>query len=312
MNVFDSPLVFACAGDWLVGIVSVPEDPLETGVVVVVGGPQYRVGSHRQFALLARRLAAAGFPVLRFDCRGMGDSSGDPRSFEAIDEDIRAAIDALQRSVPKVRRVVLWGLCDGASASLLYAGAANDPRLHGLCLLNPWLRTEASQAATRVKHYYGQRLLQPQFWAKLLSGKIALAAFSDLIKNLRLLLPRNRQQKAFISDDFEPSYMERMAHAWSGFAGSILLLLSGKDYTALEFVELTRNDRLWDDALRHPRLQRHTILEADHTFSDASSAARVEEFTAAWLLRMDVGSVQLKTRMTNESITEMVTAHGQN
>ena len=39
-------------------------------MVIVVGGPQYRAGSHRQFTLLARHIAAAGYPVLRFDARG--------------------------------------------------------------------------------------------------------------------------------------------------------------------------------------------------------------------------------------------------
>jgi alpha/beta superfamily hydrolase len=45
-------------------------------VLVIVGGPQYRAGSHRQFTLLARSLAEQGFAVLRFDYRGMGDSTG--------------------------------------------------------------------------------------------------------------------------------------------------------------------------------------------------------------------------------------------
>jgi len=52
------------------------------GVLIVVGGPQYRVGSHRQFLLLSRRLAAEGHPVMRFDYRGMGDASGAMRGFE--------------------------------------------------------------------------------------------------------------------------------------------------------------------------------------------------------------------------------------
>ena len=48
----------------------------------MVGGPQYRVGSHRQFTLMARAFAAAGYPVLRFDYRGIGDSEGESRGFE--------------------------------------------------------------------------------------------------------------------------------------------------------------------------------------------------------------------------------------
>ncbi|KAB8057318.1 hydrolase 1, exosortase A system-associated, partial [Janthinobacterium violaceinigrum] len=58
----------------LVGILSLPAAPGPRGVLIVTGGPQYRVGSHRQFVLLARALAAQGVPVLRFDLRGMGDS----------------------------------------------------------------------------------------------------------------------------------------------------------------------------------------------------------------------------------------------
>ena len=68
------PVVFSCGGDQLVGMVHPAAARL--GVVIVVGGPQYRVGSHRQFVLMARDLAREGYPVLRFDYRGMGDSDG--------------------------------------------------------------------------------------------------------------------------------------------------------------------------------------------------------------------------------------------
>lgn len=60
------------------------EHEVPLGLLMVVGGPQYRVGSHRQFVLLARDLAAAGIPVFPFDYRGMGDSTGQARDFEGI------------------------------------------------------------------------------------------------------------------------------------------------------------------------------------------------------------------------------------
>ena len=59
-------------------------NPTTTGVLLIVGGPQYRVGSHRQFVQLARSLAQLDIPVLRFDYSGMGDSAGDKKSFEQI------------------------------------------------------------------------------------------------------------------------------------------------------------------------------------------------------------------------------------
>ena len=57
-------------------------------------GHEY-VQSHRAFRILAERLAAAGFPALRFDYRGTGDSAGDPETaeLERWREDVRAATE---------------------------------------------------------------------------------------------------------------------------------------------------------------------------------------------------------------------------
>ena len=61
-------LSFPCNGAPLVGIVHPAERPGRTGVLMVVGGgPQYRVGGHRQLVLWARQLAASGVAVMRFD-----------------------------------------------------------------------------------------------------------------------------------------------------------------------------------------------------------------------------------------------------
>ncbi|MEQ8659382.1 MAG: hydrolase 1, exosortase A system-associated, partial [Gammaproteobacteria bacterium] len=65
----EQAIAFAIDGDTAVGVLHAAAGASATGVVVIVGGPQTRVGSHRQFVLLARRLAAAGYPVLRFDYR---------------------------------------------------------------------------------------------------------------------------------------------------------------------------------------------------------------------------------------------------
>ena len=85
----DHVLRIDCAGDALVGVLSEPTadgvDGTRTadiGVLLIVGGPQYRAGSHRQFTLLGRALAAAGVPCLRIDYRGMGDAHGDRRAFD--------------------------------------------------------------------------------------------------------------------------------------------------------------------------------------------------------------------------------------
>ena len=145
----ESAVNFACGDARLYGILHLPKPTLPAparGVLVVVGGPQYRAGSHRQFTLLARDLAAHGIPVMRFDYRGMGDSEGALRDFSAVGEDLRAAVDHFMASVPGMAEVALWGLCDGATAAGIYAAA--DRRVTGVALLNPWVRTD-SGIATR-------------------------------------------------------------------------------------------------------------------------------------------------------------------
>ncbi len=143
----EQAISFECAGDRLTGVLHRPARAAALGVVIVVGGPQYRIGAHRQYVLLARRLCAEGIPAFRFDTRGMGDSDGAFQGFEAIDQDIAAAIDAFQAAEAGLERVVLWGLCDGASAAAFYGH--QDPRVAGLILVNPWVRSEATQAEAR-------------------------------------------------------------------------------------------------------------------------------------------------------------------
>ena len=156
---YESVLLIPCGGLSLPGVLTLPATATEdTGVVIIVGGPQYRIGSHRQFVQLARALAAAGFATLRFDCSGMGDGPGELRSFEDIGPDVTSAIDSLLARSTHLRRIVLWGLCDAASAALMF-GAAH-PKVVGLALANPWVRTTSSMAAVTMKHYYRARLTQ--------------------------------------------------------------------------------------------------------------------------------------------------------
>lgn len=274
-------LSFPCAGETLQAVLATPVAPTAlcaTGMVIVVGGPQVRIGSHRQFVLLARQLAAAGHAVLRFDVRGMGDSTGAARSFEGLHDDIAAAIEALLRAEPGVRQIALWGLCDGAAASLLYLDAKQDTRVAGVCLLNPWVRSEQSLARTQVKHYYRERLLQKAFWGKLLRGGVGRQALRDMACNLRRLLPSPGKP----ATERRP-FQQRMASAWQAFDGAILVLLSDDDWTAREFEEHVRHSADWRGAAQRQRLGWHRIAGADHTLSKTEARQRVEQLTLAWL-----------------------------
>lgn len=280
MKFSEKPLVFDCLGEKLLGIVALPEMSQHTGVLIVVGGPQYRAGSHRQFLLLSHRLAAAGYPVMRFDYRGMGDSSGEQRGFEAVDGDIAAAIEAFMAASPGLERVVLWGLCDAASAALLHWDAARDQRIGGMVLLNPWIRSEATLARTHIKHYYAQRLLQPEFWGKLLGGQMGIGrAISDFLNSLRKAQQVGKQS----SKPTQLSFQERMLRGMGAFPGAVLLILSGNDYTAKEFIESTKASAAWQLALSAQNVVTCELAEADHTFSSAKWRQAVEDASLAWL-----------------------------
>ena len=279
MNYREMAVTFTCAGDELLGIVAAPETPRKTGIVIVVGGPQYRVGSHRQFALLSRALAAAGYFCLRFDHRGMGDSAGSSRDFEDINDEIAAAIDTLMAQSPELKQVVLWGLCDAASAILMYCHATQDQRVAGLVLLNPWVRSENTLARTQIKHYYGERLISADFWLKLFKGQLEVGkALRGLQNNLQLA--KNGEE---VPPQGDSSFRQIMPQALRKFDGYILLILSGKDYTAKEFLECATTDPSWSGNLEKSTIQRCDIALADHTFSSALWRLQVEQQTIVWL-----------------------------
>lgn len=279
MNFVEQTLFFSVADERLLAIIARPDEPGDCGVLIVVGGPQYRVGSHRQFLLLARRLAAEGYPALRFDYRGMGDSGGAMRQFDDVSDDIAAAAEAFARACPTLSRIVLWGLCDAASAALLYVQTARDPRIAGLVLLNPWVRSAASLAQTRIKHYYGQRLLQKAFWIKLLRGKLALRqSLDDALNSARQARGKGRP-----AGSGAPSFQERMAAGWRQFPGRVLLILSGRDLTAKEFLEHVDSDASWSGLIVAGSTHRVDFPDADHTFSSSAQRAAVESETLKWL-----------------------------
>lgn len=271
-------LRFQCDGDWLYGVASVPGQPRARGVIIIVGGPQYRAGSHRQFTLLARELASRGTPVLRFDYRGMGDSDGTPRPFDNIDDDLRAAIDHFTGAGFGVSEVVLWGLCDGASAALFYA--PQDARVTGVVLANPWARSTDGIAKTTLKHYYRRRLLEPAFWKKIFSGRFnagkALGSFARLLGAATASPVSNSGCAAL-------PLRERMRAGLEQFKGKVLLLTSGVDLTAQEFLEMEKSSAEWKALLARPQVSRQSLPEADHTFSRRAWRDQVAQHTAHWL-----------------------------
>ena len=276
MTVQHQALRFQCAGCSLVGVLHLPPQPMPRGLLMVTGGPQYRVGSHRQFVLLARHLASEGVPVLRFDYRGMGDSEGTPRDFEAAGDDLHSAVERFFDQVPALKELVLWGLCDGATAAAFHA--MNDHRICGLVLLNPWVRTEQGAARATLRHYYVRRLCETEFWTKLAAGAFEVRrAFVSL---LQLRAAARAHGHAAAEKNKLP---QRLYRALNAFPGRILVILSGADLTAREFAALVATDARWRALMSERRVRQALLPQANHTFGRAVWRDEVATLCAEWI-----------------------------
>jgi exosortase A-associated hydrolase 1/exosortase A-associated hydrolase 2 len=253
----------------------------DRGILIIVGGPQYRAGSHRQFTLLAREFASQGFPVMRFDYRGMGDGDGNEVGFLGCEADIDGAIAAFTEHCPHLKSIVLWGLCDAATASAKYA--CKDERIVGQVLVNPWVRTEAGEAEAYVKHYYFKRIVSREFWVKLLRGNVgvveALLGFWQRLNRMTI--------KTSAEDDSETSLIDQMANGLVGFSGNTLILISGDDLTAAEFQAAVRSSKRLNQAFSNKRIAWRKHERADHTFSRQEWRQQYANWTLEWILSLE-------------------------
>jgi exosortase A-associated hydrolase 2 len=126
----EEQVLIESGGARMYGVLHRPERP--GGVALVFCDPLFeeRKSAHRALVEAARYLAARGFPVLRFDYRGCGDSPGDFREFSVGDwvADVRQALDFAKRAYPELGCGVL-GLRAGAVLGLVAAVEAPEVSL---------------------------------------------------------------------------------------------------------------------------------------------------------------------------------------
>lgn len=111
----------------------------EIAIVLCSGLRTDGITGYRSFRLLADALAKAGYPTLRFDYPGTGDSRdlATAEPWTAWQQSIHTAADWL-RDQTGARSIVLCGLRMGATLAAAVAGQRTD--VAGLVLLEPVLR----------------------------------------------------------------------------------------------------------------------------------------------------------------------------
>lgn len=211
---------FSCAYDTLFG--SLDEAPGTVGLLIVSGGNEVRSGAFGSQAQLAARIAAEGFPVMRYDRCGIGDSGGENLGFRHSRPDIVAACRAFRHFHSDLERLVAFGNCDAASALMLFGGSEAD----ALVLSNPWTFEDDAQdqhSATEVRSRYADKLRNPRELLRLAKGEVSLG---KLAKGIRSAVSK-------------PIAVGPLAQAMmQGVAGKpARYLIAGNDRTGLAFVE---------------------------------------------------------------------------
>jgi exosortase A-associated hydrolase 1 len=182
--------------------------------------------------------------------------------------------------VPQVERVVLWGLCDAASSSMMYAH--RHPLVCGLVLLNPWVHGVEFSPAVKLSHYYRPLLIGKENWRRMIAGDVELlpALKEFVVSSFKTLLG---VFGASAGKSSRHSFVEQMSEGFSRFKYESLIILSEDDMTAHEFSMLVEGDRRWRKLISDSRVTSHTVAGADHTFSAKTWRDQVSRMTIDWV-----------------------------
>lgn len=251
-------ITIPCEGETLAA--TLDEAPGITGLLIVSGGNEIRCGAHRGMALLAQRLAVRGVPVLRYDRRGIGDSSGTNGGFLSSRPDLVAAATAFRTAAPHVSRLVGFGNCDAASTLALFG---RDAGLERIVLANPWVvdDTDDLPPAAAIRARYVERLRDPRAWLHLLRNGVELR---KLFRGLHKVFAPPAK--------VDGSLEKRVLAAIAGWDASATVVLAEADATARAFAAAAKGGTATLTVM---------IATASHSFAGPAAAPLEAAIVAA-------------------------------
>jgi len=269
-----TPAAFENAGRTLRGILHTPADPSGIGVVFLHGWSGCRLGPHRMFVKMARRLTERGCTCLRFDFRGRGESDGSKPegTIATMVEDTRCATDFL-RSKEGVDKIVLLGICSGGKVAIAAAATAE---IDALAVWSAETMGRLKSQARNVRKSafalgtYLRKLTYPQTWRKILTFNVNTTMVAKaMLKHETSSDEEIRQENVWL-DEFK------------SFQGPILFIYGA-------------NDPDTDVAARNYAAfcKQHTgpseffeIPEANHSFYSLAWEQEVIKITEKWVQRV--------------------------
>tara|TARA_R110001606_G_scaffold191381_2_gene339314 strand:- start:3127 stop:3948 length:822 start_codon:yes stop_codon:yes gene_type:complete len=250
----------ACESDMLAA--TLDSGTSTTALLIVSGGNEIRSGAHGGMAQLASRIAEHGFSVLRYDRRGIGESTGQNNGFMSSAAEIAAATEFLRQQLPQINKIIAFGNCDAATALALFGP---DAGIDGCILANPWVIETISEpdseqsmpSSAVIRSRYWDRIKNPRTILDLLSGKI------DLRKLLKGLKQASKSEE-------NSALSLRLRNALFQLGGDSRILLAKRDTTARAFLAA------WNSAdfaiLRgKTSITLEALDSASHSFADVDA-----------------------------------------
>jgi pimeloyl-ACP methyl ester carboxylesterase len=296
------------ASKQLFGLISTPtaDDNHLPWVLFINAGSAYHIGPGRIHVTMARQLASAGYPCLRMDVSGLGESppDGDRAANDCYAassfNDVALAMDYLQ-TLDARRKIVLVGICSGAYVAFQGAAQYTHAALMASIVMNPltyfWREgmslNEAPNEKARVWHRYRDAIFNPSKWLRLLSGKTHLSIGQAARAAMRLLVPSRRL--AMQSCTHNNSTQSSWGHpATQNLAADLMKVRSNQRKLVLivseeepgHFLLMNQAKKEAEQLLAEGSLHVEFIANADHTFSTQSAREALRSALLAQLQGM--------------------------
>ena len=260
----------------LFGVVTRPHGEAKLPAIVMFNaGCVHHVGPNRLSVVLARALGAAGFPSLRFDLEGIGDSiargegpENDPYPPSAL-ADARSAFAFLKERYG-YRDFVALGLCSGAHTSFHAGLQFEDESIGELILINPltFYWEEGFDRATQFEDAvaYRKSLRDGSRWKKLLRGDVNLRRLWEVA--VGQVVARVKARADALKEIVAPHKASRLARDLRRLAAMRrrMTLFVAESDPGREIL-MTSARRATSQGLRNGRIRFEMIPQADHTFS---------------------------------------------
>lgn len=295
-----------CESPDLVGIMTQPEhDTSLPWIVMLNGGAAHRVGPGRLHVSLARHLASLGYPSLRFDLSGLGDSAVDAGREEndtypaTAFRDISLICDYLLKLQPQ-RRIVLMGLCSGAYAAFQSAAMLPHLAIVESILLNPltffWREgmslTASPTQQLQTWHYYRTIIFNWQNWKQMFfdeNGGGVCGAIRRFKERMGASKPASEAVTSAIADTGPYATLGHPAE--ENLTADLKRIVTAGRRVAMfvseddpgHFLLMHKARRMATKLIRKGQMECFFVKEADHTFSNEDSRRRLTAMLTGYL-----------------------------